>query len=146
MSLACLRRSRGMSESTAVRVTEGYAPVNGVQMYWRSIGEGGTPLVMVHGGFGTADTWGGLLEQLAERRRGIAVELQGHGRTADIDPPFRCESFGEDPPARGGDCGSRAGAGVGPPARGRGPRPRLLAGGGRQPAGGDPAPRRRPPA
>jgi pimeloyl-ACP methyl ester carboxylesterase len=85
-----------MSESTVVRITEGYAPVNGVQMYWRSIGEGGTPLVMVHGGFGTADTWGGLLEQLAERRRVIAVELQGHGRTADIDRPFRAESFGDD--------------------------------------------------
>src|SRR3954468_16387928 len=96
MSLACPRRSRGMSESTVVRITEGYAPVNGVQMYWRSIGEGGTPLVLVHGGFGTADTWGGLLEELAERRRVIAVELQGHGRTADINRPFRCESFGDD--------------------------------------------------
>jgi pimeloyl-ACP methyl ester carboxylesterase len=85
-----------MSESTVVRVTEGYAPVNGVQMYWRSLGEGGTPLVVVHGGFGTVDTWGGLLEGLAERRRVIAVELQGHGRTGDIDRPFRCESFGDD--------------------------------------------------
>src|SRR3954453_22660531 len=84
-----------MSESTAVRVTEGYAPVNGVQMYWRSIGEGGTPLVVVHGGFGTVDTWGGLLEQLAERRRVIGVELQGHGHTADIDRPFRYESLGD---------------------------------------------------
>jgi pimeloyl-ACP methyl ester carboxylesterase len=81
---------------TTVGVTEGYAPVNGVQMYWRSLGEGGTPLVVVHGGFGGVDQWGGLLEQLAERRRVIAVELQGHGRTADIDRPFRYESFGDD--------------------------------------------------
>jgi pimeloyl-ACP methyl ester carboxylesterase len=85
-----------MSESTVVRVTEGYAPVNGVQMYWRSLGEGGTPLVVVHGGFGTVDTWGGLLERLAERRRVVAVELQGHGRTPDIDRPFRYESFADD--------------------------------------------------
>jgi len=85
-----------MSESTTVETTEGYAPVNGVQMYWRSYGEGGTPLVVVHGGFGLVDTWGGLLEQLAERRRVIAVELQGHGRTADVDRPFRRESFGDD--------------------------------------------------
>jgi pimeloyl-ACP methyl ester carboxylesterase len=85
-----------MSEETMVRTTDGYAPVNSVQMYWRSYGEGGAPLVVVHGGFGTVDTWGGLLEQLAERRRVIAVELQGHGRTADIDRPFRCESFGDD--------------------------------------------------
>ena len=85
-----------MSDSTDVRTTDGYAPVNGVQMYWRSLGEGGTPLVVVHGGFGTVDTWGGLLEALAERRRVIAVELQGHGRTADVDRPFRRESFGDD--------------------------------------------------
>jgi pimeloyl-ACP methyl ester carboxylesterase len=81
---------------TTVQVTEGYAPVNGVQMYWRSTGEGGTPLVVVHGGFGSVDMWDGLLERLAERRRVIAVELQGHGHTADIDRPFRYESFGDD--------------------------------------------------
>jgi pimeloyl-ACP methyl ester carboxylesterase len=85
-----------VSDQTIIRVTEGYAPVNGLQMYWRSLGEGGTPLVVVHGGFGTVDTWGGLLEELAERRRVIAVELQGHGRTADIDRPFRNENFGDD--------------------------------------------------
>jgi pimeloyl-ACP methyl ester carboxylesterase len=39
-----------MSEQTMV--TEGYAPVNGLRMYWRSYGESGTPLVVVHGGFG----------------------------------------------------------------------------------------------
>jgi pimeloyl-ACP methyl ester carboxylesterase len=48
---------------------EGYAPVNGVDMYWRSVGEGGTPLVVVHGGFGTADMYGDLPYRLAEGRR-----------------------------------------------------------------------------
>jgi pimeloyl-ACP methyl ester carboxylesterase len=81
---------------TSVEVSEGYAPVHGVRMYWRSIGEGGTPLVVVHGGFGLVDTWGGLLEQLAVGRRVVAVELQGHGRTADVDRPFRYETFGDD--------------------------------------------------
>jgi pimeloyl-ACP methyl ester carboxylesterase len=81
---------------TSVEVTEGYAPVNGVQMYWRSIGEGGTPLVVVHGGFGVVDMFGGLLDRLAEYRRVIGVELQGHGHTRDIDRPFRYESFGDD--------------------------------------------------
>ena len=76
--------------------TEGYAPVNGVQMYWRSRGTGGPPLVVVHGGFGLADMFGDLLDRLAERRRVIAVELQGHGHTADIDRPFTWEAFGDD--------------------------------------------------
>src|SRR3954469_10717689 len=73
------------ADMTTVQVTEGHAPVNGVQMYWRSTGEGGTPLIVVHGGFGSVDMWDGLLDRLAERRRVIAVELQGHGHTADID-------------------------------------------------------------
>jgi pimeloyl-ACP methyl ester carboxylesterase len=76
--------------------TEGYAPVNGVQMYWRSLGEGGTPLVVVHGGFGVVDMFGDVLEQLAQRRRVVAVELQGHGHTADVDRPFTFEAFGDD--------------------------------------------------
>jgi pimeloyl-ACP methyl ester carboxylesterase len=76
--------------------TEGYAPVNGVNMYWRSRGTGGTPLVVVHGGFGVADMYGDLLDRLAGRRRVVAVELQGHGHTADIDRPFTWEAFGDD--------------------------------------------------
>jgi pimeloyl-ACP methyl ester carboxylesterase len=78
------------------QVTEGYAPVNGVEMYWRSQGEGGTPLVVVHGGFGVVDMFGDVLDRLAEGRRVIAVELQGHGRTRDIDRPFGSEAFGDD--------------------------------------------------
>jgi pimeloyl-ACP methyl ester carboxylesterase len=46
-------------------------------------------VVVVHGGFGLADMVGDLLDRLAERRRVIAVELQGRGHTRDIDRPFR---------------------------------------------------------
>ena len=76
--------------------TEGRAPVNGVQMYWRSLGEGGTPLVVVHGGFGGADMLGTLAERLAGGRRVISVELQGHGHTADTERPFSYDAFGND--------------------------------------------------
>src|SRR3954468_1947909 len=81
---------------TTVAVTEGYAPVNGVEMYWRSIGQGGTPLVVVHGGVGVVDMLGDVLDRLAQGRRVVAVELQGHGHTRDIDRPFSCEAFGDD--------------------------------------------------
>ena len=77
-------------------VTDGYAPVNGLQMYWRSLGEGGVPLVVVHGGFGVIDLFGDVLDRLAERCRVVAVELQGHGHTGDVDRPFSFESFGDD--------------------------------------------------
>jgi pimeloyl-ACP methyl ester carboxylesterase len=76
-------------------VTEGYAPVDGVDMYWRSVGEG-DPLVVVHGGFGVVDMFGDVLDRLAVGRRVIAVELQGHGHTRDVDRPFSYERFGDD--------------------------------------------------
>ena len=74
----------------------GYAPVSGVQVYWESRGQGGTPLVVVHGGFGLASMFGDLLDQLAEHRQVVAIELQGHGHTRDIDRRFSYERFGDD--------------------------------------------------
>ena len=74
----------------------GYAPVNGLQMYWESRGEGGVPVIVSHGGFGTTAMFAGLLDELAVGRRVIAIELQGHGHTADTDRPFSYEAFGDD--------------------------------------------------
>lgn len=76
--------------------TTGYAAVNGVDMYWESRGNGGTPLVVVHGGFGLTSMFAGLLDELADRRRVVAIELQGHGHTRDTDRPFTFEAFGDD--------------------------------------------------
>ena len=78
-----------------VEIAEGYAPVNGVEMYWRSMGEG-DPLIVVHGGFGVVDMFGDLLAALAAERRVVAVELQGHGHTRDIDRAFSFEAFADD--------------------------------------------------
>jgi pimeloyl-ACP methyl ester carboxylesterase len=86
-----------MSTGThTVMATEGYATVGALQMYWRSIGSGGVPLVAVHGGFGGVDMLRNLAERLAGGRRVISVELQGHGHTADVDRPFGYEAFGDD--------------------------------------------------
>lgn len=83
----------------------GYAPVNGVDMYWESRGSGGVPLVVVHGGYGLTSMFGDLLDQLAADRRVIAIELQGHGHTADTGRPFRYEHFGDDIAALIGNLG-----------------------------------------
>ena len=77
-------------------VTTGYAPVNGVDVYWESRGQGGPPLIAVHGGFGLTTMFGDLLDRWAERRQVVAVELQGHGHTADTDRPFRYRAFGDE--------------------------------------------------
>ena len=74
----------------------GYVPLGGLDMYWESRGDGGTPLVVVHGGFGLISMSAELLDQLARERQVIAVELQGHGHTRDIDRPFSFEDFGDD--------------------------------------------------
>ncbi len=77
--------------------TTGYAPVNGLQMYYEIHGSGGMPLVLVHGSFMTIDlNWGELLPILAERRQVIAVELQAHGHTADIEREPTFEQFAGD--------------------------------------------------
>lgn len=77
-------------------VSSGYAPVQGIRMYWESRGSGGTPLVLVPGGYGLTGNYAPLLDQLARQRQVIAVELQGHGHTRDIDRPFGFASFGDD--------------------------------------------------
>lgn len=74
--------------------TTGYAPVNGLQMYYEIHGQG-DPLLL-HGAFGTIELWGQILPTLAENRQVIAVELQGHGRTADIDRPLTYEQLAAD--------------------------------------------------
>src|SRR3954463_1183822 len=62
-----------------------YADVNGVHLYYEVHG-GGSPLVLLHGGMLTIDlSFAGLIPTLATRHQVIGVELQGHGRTADID-------------------------------------------------------------
>lgn len=77
--------------------TNGYLPVNGLEMYYESHGEGGTPLVLLHGAFSAIGTSFGLvLPGLAGTRRVIAFELQAHGRTADIDRPMTLEGMADD--------------------------------------------------
>jgi pimeloyl-ACP methyl ester carboxylesterase len=74
----------------------GYASANGVDIYWESRGSGGTPLVLLHGGYGLASMFDRLAGQLAADRQVIALELQGHGHTADVARSFTWDDFAED--------------------------------------------------
>jgi pimeloyl-ACP methyl ester carboxylesterase len=76
-----------------------YAKVNGLELYYELHGAAqanATPLVLLHGGVVGIAMLGPNLPVLAQRRRVIAVELQGHGHTADIDRPMRYELMAED--------------------------------------------------
>jgi len=85
-----------MTTQTGQQPVTGYAPANGIDIYWESRGSGGTPLVLLHGGYGLASIFDGLAGQLAADRQVIALELQGHGHTADIDRSFTWDDFGDD--------------------------------------------------
>ena len=69
--------------------------MNGLNLYYEVHG-GGQPLLLLHGGFGLTGMFGEVLPLLARNRQVIAVDLQGHGRTADIDRPLRLELMAED--------------------------------------------------
>ncbi len=72
--------------TTAAPAPTGYAPVNGMQLYYEVHGEGGTPLVLLHGGlFDGEMQFGGLLPDLSRGRQVISLDFQGHGRTNDVD-------------------------------------------------------------
>src|SRR6188768_1476227 len=76
-------------------MTRGYANVNGINLYYEIHGEG-EPLVLIHGGLTTIGEMQGWVESLAATRRVIAVEMQGHGRTADIDRPMAFATMADD--------------------------------------------------
>src|SRR2546425_1301793 len=72
-----------------------YADVNGLHLYYEVAGRG-RPLILLHGGLGALEMFGPNLAALAKGRQVIAVDLQGHGRTADIDRPLSAELMAGD--------------------------------------------------
>jgi pimeloyl-ACP methyl ester carboxylesterase len=89
--------SIGASAQAQEPVT-GYAPVSGLRMYYEIHGAGsGEPLVLLHGSYMTiTNNWTAWLGELSKARKVIAVEMQGHGRTADIDRDFSYENLADD--------------------------------------------------
>lgn len=75
-------RSNGQQIKPA---SSGYAPVNGIKVYYEVYGEG-RPMVLLHGAFMTIDgNWSELIPELSKTRKVIAIELQGHGHTQYSD-------------------------------------------------------------
>jgi pimeloyl-ACP methyl ester carboxylesterase len=72
-----------------------YTSVNGLKMYYEIHGSG-QPLVLLHGSFGFIEGWAAVLPALTKTHQVIAVELQGHGHTNDLDRPLTFEQMAED--------------------------------------------------
>jgi pimeloyl-ACP methyl ester carboxylesterase len=76
-------------------IETGRTSVNGIELGYQLLGEG-EPLVLLHGGFGTADMFGPNLSLLAKVRRIVGVDLQSHGRSPAPDRPMRFETMADD--------------------------------------------------
>ncbi|MCP2321648.1 pimeloyl-ACP methyl ester carboxylesterase [Hamadaea flava] len=72
-----------------------YAEVNGINLYYETYGEG-RPLILLHGGLGSGEMFGPVVSLFADHHQVILVDLQGHGRTADIDRPIDVALMADD--------------------------------------------------
>src|SRR5882672_649217 len=88
---ACCMMNKVMAQSSGK-----YAQVNGLKMYYEVHGNG-FPLVLIHGGGSTiGTTFGRILPVLAKTHKIIAVEMQAHGHTADINRPLSFKQDADD--------------------------------------------------
>ena len=82
--------------SAQQKPTTGYAPVNELKMYYEVHGSG-DPVVLLHGAFMTiTNNWTGWIGELSKTRKVIAIEMQGHGRTADTARDITSENLADD--------------------------------------------------
>src|SRR5947209_19149790 len=72
-----------------------YADVNGINLYYETQGSG-RPLILLHGGLGSGEMFGPIVPTLAANHQLVVVDLQGHGRTADIDRPIDTRLMADD--------------------------------------------------
>ena len=94
---AAVTEQASQVQSKSPEPETGYAPVNGLQMYYEVHGSGGTPLLLLHGGLFNIDLqFGAVLPGLAQTRQVIAADFQAHGRTGDIDRPLTSADLASD--------------------------------------------------
>ena len=93
--MGCLDARSALVEAEMKPTSSGYADVNGINLYHEVYGQG-EPLVLIHGGLTTIGEMEGWVQALAKTRQVIAVEMQGHGRTADTDRPMTFATMGDD--------------------------------------------------
>jgi pimeloyl-ACP methyl ester carboxylesterase len=83
------------ADNSSTDTIKAYASVNGLKIYYEINGTG-QPVILLHGGFGNTEMFMPARAALAKHYKVIAVDLQGHGRTADIDRPIVPDSMAND--------------------------------------------------
>ena len=82
--------------TTDIPAAGAYAEINGLQMYYETHGGAGRPMILIHGGLASSEMFGPILPALSANHVVIAPDLQGHGRTADIDRPIDIRLMADD--------------------------------------------------
>jgi pimeloyl-ACP methyl ester carboxylesterase len=88
-------RTAAAGNKAAMPAQGKYAEVNGLKMYYEIHGSG-QPLVLLHGSFGFIEGWAPILPALTKSHQVIAIEMQGHGHTNDVDRPLSHEQMADD--------------------------------------------------
>ncbi|WP_020575987.1 alpha/beta fold hydrolase [Actinopolymorpha alba] len=83
------------NRASAAEGTGRYVDVNGINLYVETHGAG-RPIILLHGGLGSGEMFGPILPALVDHHQVILVDLQGHGRTADIDRPLDIRLMADD--------------------------------------------------
>ena len=73
----------------------GYAPVNGIKIWYAEFGRG-VPVILLHGGLANANYWGKLVPALAPHYRVIVMDSRGHGRSSRDDKPYGYDPMASD--------------------------------------------------
>jgi pimeloyl-ACP methyl ester carboxylesterase len=73
----------------------GYAPVNGVKIWYAEFGKG-QPVILLHGGLANSNYWGNLVPALDKHYRVIVMDSRGHGRSTRNDQPFGYDLMASD--------------------------------------------------
>jgi pimeloyl-ACP methyl ester carboxylesterase len=87
--------THAFGEDTVTNPKTGFAPINGLELYYEIHGSG-EPLLMLHGGIGASEQFGPNVAELAKTRQVVIAHMQGHGFTKDIDRPYDYAQFAED--------------------------------------------------
>lgn len=94
--ISCLLALAIVFSAQAQKPVTGYAPVNGLKIYYEIHGEG-QPVVLLHGSFmSISSNWAQMIPALSKTRKVIAIEMQAHGRTADSKRDFTYQNLADD--------------------------------------------------
>jgi pimeloyl-ACP methyl ester carboxylesterase len=95
LTLALPANAQSEGSQMPAPTISGYAPVNGVEVFYAVYGKG-TPIVLLHGGLMSGSSFAPILDQLTESHQVVTIDLQGHGHTLPFDRPMSFEAMADD--------------------------------------------------